>query len=307
MRMRDEKVDILKGIGMLCVIMGHLTQVGLLKSCIYSFHMPLFFMLSGYFYSPQDTKTLAVKMAKSLLIPYLIVAVIIASYKYSLSEVIDTVVFADGYHSHTLIWNSERFIGTLWFLPALFWCRIVYNTLGKSKYATVMALAISVFSYFLGKYIINIPLGLLEGTQALVFYAAGYYLKFWNDYSKICLCVCFLIWSVSIYIGGLSMADFSYRCYPLNVAGAICGVFIIYKVISVIKDRVINLSAVFKYIAWIGKNSLYFLCIHALLQVFDLKYNWLIALLFQMTICTMLTLFYLKLEKCRNEKTCNNG
>lgn len=41
---RDNKIDLLKGIGALSVIIGHLVNYnGLLKTYIYAFHMPLFF------------------------------------------------------------------------------------------------------------------------------------------------------------------------------------------------------------------------------------------------------------------------
>lgn len=44
---RIEEVDISKGIGMVLVIMGHLCVSASLRNFIYSFHMPLFFILSG--------------------------------------------------------------------------------------------------------------------------------------------------------------------------------------------------------------------------------------------------------------------
>ncbi|OQC16060.1 MAG: Acyltransferase family protein [Lentisphaerae bacterium ADurb.Bin082] len=46
---RDKLVDIMKGIGICFVIMGHvLTYKSTLSRCVFSFHMPLFFFLSGY-------------------------------------------------------------------------------------------------------------------------------------------------------------------------------------------------------------------------------------------------------------------
>ena len=41
---RIEYLDIAKGKGIVCVIFGHLSQFGeILRTLIYSFHMPLFF------------------------------------------------------------------------------------------------------------------------------------------------------------------------------------------------------------------------------------------------------------------------
>ena len=43
-------IDAAKGIGLLCVILGHL-GVPYLSTLVYTFHMPLFFFLSGIVFS----------------------------------------------------------------------------------------------------------------------------------------------------------------------------------------------------------------------------------------------------------------
>ena len=52
-RKRIEYVDVAKGIAILSVIVGHTFSAydpgSLLNRFIYSFHMPLFFILSGFF------------------------------------------------------------------------------------------------------------------------------------------------------------------------------------------------------------------------------------------------------------------
>ncbi len=52
-RSRIEWVDIAKGIGIILVIIGHVnTFNSSVKEWIYSFHMPLFFILAGVTISP---------------------------------------------------------------------------------------------------------------------------------------------------------------------------------------------------------------------------------------------------------------
>lgn len=47
-------IDACKGIGILLVVLGHVTDSGgLLNRSIYLFHMPLFFFLSGYLHTVQ--------------------------------------------------------------------------------------------------------------------------------------------------------------------------------------------------------------------------------------------------------------
>ena len=44
-------IDIAKGLAILCVIIGHTTQyidIGIINPFVFSFHMPLFFVLSGW-------------------------------------------------------------------------------------------------------------------------------------------------------------------------------------------------------------------------------------------------------------------
>ena len=45
--------DLLKGVGILLVILGHIEIPHSLKTVIYSFHMPLFFFVSGCFFNEK--------------------------------------------------------------------------------------------------------------------------------------------------------------------------------------------------------------------------------------------------------------
>ena len=71
---RNEFLDVCKGIGILCVYYGHTAMGGTLPSrMIFSFHMPLFFMISGALFDVgkiDNFKSLLIKVARNLLIPY---------------------------------------------------------------------------------------------------------------------------------------------------------------------------------------------------------------------------------------------
>ncbi len=54
---RIEWIDVLKGIGIILVILGH-THV-LFRTYIFSFHMPLFFFISGYLFTIDRYKNFA--------------------------------------------------------------------------------------------------------------------------------------------------------------------------------------------------------------------------------------------------------
>lgn len=83
--MRNPVFDIMKGFGILLVIAGHWGGVNkYLFNFIFSFHMPLFFILAGYFYKPKDTSDSLSKDFKRLIIPYLFTCSLILFYKLAL-------------------------------------------------------------------------------------------------------------------------------------------------------------------------------------------------------------------------------
>ncbi|MEL6814630.1 MAG: acyltransferase family protein [Cyanobacteria bacterium J06598_3] len=67
---RNTQIDIARGLAIFSVVYGHIAT-GLLSKTIYLFHMPFFFMVSGYFHKvePQEGKYLK-KKGLSLLVPY---------------------------------------------------------------------------------------------------------------------------------------------------------------------------------------------------------------------------------------------
>ena len=73
---RDTKIDILKGIAILLMVLGHTNFIGM--HFIYMFHMAVFFMASGYFISDKSSETITnvrntiIKRIKGLWLPCVI-------------------------------------------------------------------------------------------------------------------------------------------------------------------------------------------------------------------------------------------
>ena len=55
---RIEWVDIAKGIGMILVVYGHTSIPKFLSNWIWSFHMPMFFIIAGMLFTPPQKKVL---------------------------------------------------------------------------------------------------------------------------------------------------------------------------------------------------------------------------------------------------------
>lgn len=77
--------DILKGIGMILIMAGHTVLPYPIQSWIYSFHIPLFFIISGYFHRSVPLRLLFVKKRKHLLIPWIIFATLLLAEKFIFS------------------------------------------------------------------------------------------------------------------------------------------------------------------------------------------------------------------------------
>ena len=90
--MRLNWVDSLKGLGIFLVIMGHLKPPQIVWLWIFSFHIPLFFFISGYVFNSKkyldNPKIFITSRFKQLIIPYFYYSiltlsiVIISNYFY---------------------------------------------------------------------------------------------------------------------------------------------------------------------------------------------------------------------------------
>jgi len=123
MSKRIEYIDIARGIGILLVVMGH-NDVQLvspyLHKLIYSFHMPLFFFMSGLFFkSNQPFLQLVQRRYSAVLKPYITAVLMIFVISLSFSNVslalatsrLFKATYANAFY---LDWVQ------LWFLPHLF-------------------------------------------------------------------------------------------------------------------------------------------------------------------------------------------
>lgn len=127
MTRRNATIDIARGLGIILVVLGHnwivLHERDELFRVIYSFHLPLFFFLSGLFL--KDSARLgdfALSRADALLKPYAVVLVLLGIAEMlapKLVPVADTTPLA--YFSGVLYATAPTIAWTpLWFLPHLF-------------------------------------------------------------------------------------------------------------------------------------------------------------------------------------------
>ena len=155
-------MDIAKGLGILFVILGHaLKQTGVetpfyqtVITVIYSFHMPFFFLLSGFMaVGAFRASTLAEKgawirkRAARLLIPYFVIGILYVPVKLVLSR------YALKPYRLTDVWRlliGENPDTVLWYLYVLFWISTVVVLLVREQTCrlwVIIALQISLIAY----------------------------------------------------------------------------------------------------------------------------------------------------------------
>jgi len=137
---RDNRIlwiDWAKSIGMFLVILGHChirESEQIVTQYIYSFHMMLFFFLSGILCRRDLSLTSIKKDIRYLIFPYLVYGFILIAFSTLRSRTFDIVVLLAQIKS--LFWGDDISIGPIWFLPALFICKQLflrwYTRLGMS-------------------------------------------------------------------------------------------------------------------------------------------------------------------------------
>ena len=165
---RDLRIDVLKGIGIICVIWAHLR--GYFDMEIYIFHMPLFFFLSGMFY--KNRRDFIPRRFKSLIVPFLLYTA-----AFSLLFHLQGGAWEKPIHRLTL-WFPSAVVGPAWFLIALFNISVIYYLLDclikRKTLLLATTFAIGLIFYY---YKIELPLDLRQSLYAMPFFALGRYMK----------------------------------------------------------------------------------------------------------------------------------
>ena len=264
---RSYSADILKGIGIFFVVWGHTTKDVHLSSWIYSFHMPLFFILSGIFFKPEGWK----KVFKRLIIPYLFFAVV--SFLYWRFAEMKFRPLPEGFeinrHAWDILWQTEsfRFNVPLWFLPCLFFTQIIgaflFSKLSNRKILLIVTL---VWVCLVG--VIRLDLKSMWISQTLYafpFFTIGYligkktFISLENKYINIGYAKkCFAIFPLIGLYFFACRNDMMSSCYPYGYI-----VFFVIALLCFFCCFVLSVNASrYKPLLWLGANSLAIMCLH---------------------------------------------
>lgn len=282
-RNRIEWIDIARGIAILLVIIGH-SIIGLeINRFIFSFHIPLFFILSGYLFRRKEIKTVLIKNAYKILIPYYLTGLFLTFgrmgralyYGWSndrvLSEGWNTMLgVLLGYGADNCKWIFPVWMaGAIWFLLAYFWgeliVQIVFSITDQWKewQRGILFILLAMIACLVGNYI-WLPTNIDVGFLAAFFVYIGYLLHKNRVMNRgrlhiIVWIIIVILWVVASLTGEINMAI---REVPtlLTIPGAISGSMLTMKLSSSLR----KLTLIKKSLSWYGRNSLKVLCVHLL-------------------------------------------
>ena len=145
-RKRLTWIDVVKGLAIFLVVLGHFSYSkdgGAVKQAIYSFHMPLFFMVAGCtaaisFGNSSSVSAFFVKRVISVFVPYTVWCFLYRVPFTDISQLTQTYSFAEHLHCFLCGTVMEWFLICLFVLQTVF---AIYKFITKIQSSTIAKLA----------------------------------------------------------------------------------------------------------------------------------------------------------------------
>ena len=291
---RIESVDVAKGIAIICMVIGHIhffntAGADVTERWIYQFHMPLFFVIAGYFLSTKHPIDEFVKgKALRLLVPYLVINLMLLvvnavvwtwhdgnAWPLLLAQPKD-VLLALLYGTGSWIVPTPADIapiGATWFLLAMFIAIVFCRVCLRFKHGLLLTIPFAVICFLTAR-IFWMPFSLQSAGVASLFIAAGYWLK-QHDFLRKPISPLLVLISVGIYvIAGIynleiSLASLFTRGNVLfALVIALSGSLLFLNVSRLIDEHA---KPVAHFLTFFGKSSMVVLCVHSLLLNLGLR------------------------------------
>ena len=254
-------IDKLKAFGILSVILGHIqSPVG---AFIFSWHMPLFFFLSGFFiHSERPVSEFLNQDFRRIMIPFFIFA-LIAMMIEPIKRIMLNRESLDYFHEYAEIFiymdythlnNTYAFV--LWFLPALLFGRLIVYLIIRSFNNIWIQSIVIIFLFFCSFYI-DIYFGIDNALNAILFIFIGFiFYGHFQDEKK--LYILFFVLPLLFYFFGtpaLDMASKEFENIVINILYALSIIFILVTLSKKISIESRHLSL------W-GSNTMLLFIIH---------------------------------------------
>lgn len=267
--------DLLKGVAMLGVVFGHsfggenAVLGDAVGKVLYSLLMPAFFVVSGYWLKKKSIKVGVKTSFEYLFIPFVIVISIIDlvgfGYRFIQND-LDSWFNVFLIPSLLVSTAGANRVGPMWFVFALFLAWSLFAAvinLKSQKWQWILVISAALVGGALMP--LKLPFQIAQGLIAFFFVYCGYILKKMKllDAKQHVLVYVVMIaaWVCTVVFGSMNMYAYDVKYGILSVLGSLCGALIVIKLFLYI-----NLSELFVLdgIRWVGRYSMWFLCIHAI-------------------------------------------
>ena len=264
-------IDQARGFSIFLVVYGH--NFPNLEGYIYSFHVPLFFFISGMFHPKTVTSSTVLKRAKMIVLPYFCWAFILYGFWYFIgrhygkSALLDLsplknvlgIFYGQGGREY-MDWGIP-----IWFLLCLFVVFIVYSLLQKIKskplfYVAVIA-TVSIGFLWSTYMSIHLPWSIDVAFVAISFYAFGNMLretlpKLKGRYLVLAILALFIVHLSAFYFttGKVDMYRSTYGMPLLFIIAGVTG--------SIGYILLFKALGIFKFLAYLGTHSITILAAH---------------------------------------------
>ena len=279
--------DILKGITILAMILGHTKGIPpMLRAFIFSVHMPLFFIANAYFIHSDNVGKTFRRSAKTLLRPYAVVCLLALIIDVQLNTENAFAVIKNrlmrmvgGMSKIGDIFTSLRSVWLVWFVCCLFVARMIYVLVRRvlrpvpEIIVLIIILALAAGGYMLGRQKYFLPWSLDVALVALIFMWYGHLIGrirlTEHRFFPWIAAACGVIWIVLTVKGyWIEMATRSYKGGPLCILNAILGTTCLIWIAQLVGKIP---GTVVKFLAWCGENSIIILAVHCLEMMW---WNW---------------------------------
>lgn len=282
-------IDICKAIAIYFMVLAHTGVSTNVSIWIHAFHMPVFFLLSGYCFNEVKNSNIFKLIKKrfcTLIIPYFIFGV-------SLFLFWDLALFVLHRKSEmrsisnllsSILWNNadaSTFGVIQWFLPCLFFAEIIFAILlklvrNKPLYVAILLIGLSLIGYIISKVLsFRLPLALDCSFMATFFFGIGWLaskskvsnvVDFINKHRLISV-VAVVVLAVAdvplIFLcGAVNMRTVSYENYFLFVLNALVYSLVL-VVLSVIADSLLKHKKTGRALKTVGANTLVVLLLNS--------------------------------------------
>ncbi len=292
---RIQWIDVARGICIICIIAGHFGMVRV-DNVVYSFHVAVFFILSGYTLKQQPLKGKFLKQKFiRLMVPYFLTCLCVMlmdmvnsllAGRTSIFEITSVIsndlsrsFDASGYATAIGSVDIGSRIGAIWFFPALFFALIfallLINQVRSTIWRLIIAFAMFVLACVTAEFF-WLPFSIQSAMMAVFFVLLGYEMKQRPEFLerfdwKRCLCalaiflVCLIGGRTRIFFVSGEVDDLL-----LSLAASLSMSMVVIYCSRRFLERV-------KPLAWVGRKSLLILCVH--LFAIETMWDWFDALL----------------------------